>query len=156
MWFSIATPTKSYFSGKKLIRGQSGKNLACGLQVPGKALLTTYGSDLALATPTRSCFGYLKLIKQRIRLKFGMQFPSNRLSIINHMCVCQWVWSGDIHTKGHHCACQELIYEPMRLKFGIWSPSNWVSIINYMWVWQCVRFGFSHTSNKSFWLLKAN
>ena len=75
-------------SEKKLIRDQLGKILACGLQLPGKALLTEYGCGLVIATTTGSCFGYLKLIKRPTRIKFGMRLPSNWVSITNHMYVC--------------------------------------------------------------------
>ena len=72
---------------KKLIRDQSGKKFVCSLQVPGKELLTPYVCGLAIATPTGSCFGYKMLIERLTRLKFGMRFPSNRVSIINHVCA---------------------------------------------------------------------
>ena len=42
---------------KKLIDDQSEKNLVCGLQVPGKAILTRYGCGMSFATPTVSHFG---------------------------------------------------------------------------------------------------
>ena len=39
---------------KKLIIDKSGQTLVCGLQVPGKELLTTQGCGLAIATTTES------------------------------------------------------------------------------------------------------
>ena len=47
-----------------------------------------------------------------------MRFPSNRVSIINHMCLCQWVWSVIATLIGCH-ACQKIIDGPNRLKFGM-------------------------------------
>ena len=38
-----------------------------------------------VATPTGSCLGFLRLMKGLNRLKFDMRFPSNWVSIINHM-----------------------------------------------------------------------
>ena len=63
----------------------------CGLQVPEKSLLNTYGCGLVIATPIGSCFVYQELIKPQTRLKFGVRFPSNWISITNHMCVSMGV-----------------------------------------------------------------
>ena len=93
------------------------------------------------------------LIKQPTRLKFGMRFPNNWVSITNHMCG-QLVLSGHYHTHRTLLCLQKLIYGQISQKFGIWSPSNQVNIINHMCVWRCVKFGIS--CRKLFWLPKAN
>ena len=56
--FAIATPTVSYYSQKMLIIDKSSIKFACGLQVPGKELLTSYRCGLAKAITTGNCFGY--------------------------------------------------------------------------------------------------
>ena len=113
---------------------KSGCNLAYGLQVTGRASLNMWEHFFSIATHTGSYFGKQKLNKPPTKQKFGRCSPSNRMSIINHMWMHQWVWCGHNHTRRSCFGCQKLIKGPTRLKFGMWSPSNWVNIINCMWV----------------------
>ena len=59
--------------------------LVCGFQVHGQALLTICGCGFVIAAFTGNFFGYLNLIQVLSRLKFGIQFPSNEMSIIKCM-----------------------------------------------------------------------
>ena len=75
-----------------------------------------------------------------------MRFPSNWVSFINHMRVCQWVLSGHCHTHRTLLCLSKAHLWTNQAEYVIWNTSNRVNIINIMCVW----FGISHAHRSWF------